>query len=145
MTEFEFVMRTPDTWKIELTELLDQLPPNEWSWTVFDFDGIGGEFGEYTPVELQKATQTGDGVQMTSSEFVAFASTITDLWWIVAIAHPSGERIPVEVIEQRDFSRCAFVLEGQDSTWWIARSPIGDPVGDAALQQIRAAYAYRAP
>jgi hypothetical protein len=143
MTNFEFAMWTPDGLKIPLAEVIARLPPNEWSWTVFDLEGIGGGFGGYAPLALQEATRTG-GVQMSSSEFSAFASTIRDLWWIVAIAHRAEERVPVEVVEQRDFSRCVFVLEGEDSGWWIARSPIGDPVGDAALQRIRAAYAHLA-
>lgn len=137
-------MWTPDDSKIRLEEVIARLPPNDWSWTVLDFEGIGGEFNGYTPVELQQATRTAGGVEMRSSEFAEFALTIGDLWWIVAIAHPAEERIPAEILKERDFSRCVFVLEGEDSGWWIARSPMGDAMGDAALKRIRAVYAHLA-
>lgn len=140
MSVFEFSMLRSDRTSVQLAEIADLVPPNDWVWNILHYEGMGGALAGYAPLDFEKATRTGTGVELTSAEFLVFVTTVGDVWWMVAVAQSPTQRISTTDVERRDFSRSALILEAEDSGRWIVRSPSGDPLGNEAVRRISATY-----
>ena len=142
--------------KLGLGELLDALPPNQLHWLMTEFDGFGRRDrpdGRDVRVEIE-ASQTG--IWFTWPELLAFADTLGDTDWCIAIATHSRDSLLKQLpIAEEAFARMPgrdyfaggvaplcpasdCIIEAFDSTTWsVSFRERFDPDGHFAPERIR--------
>ena len=103
-----------------LGELLGLIPPNEWVWTVFEFQGVGtAPAGLDMPNFERCLWELDKGWAFSWSELLSFAEGIEQAFWCFIVAAESLENVrrPVEVDEAPE--GCIIGLEAFDGSEWI--------------------------
>jgi hypothetical protein len=156
MRYFEFPMWSGQHGKLGLGELVDALPPNELHWLMTEFDGF---YRRDRPVHRNvraeiEASQTG--IWFTWPELLAFADTLGDTDWCIAIATHSRDSLLIQLpIAEEAFARMPgrdyfaggvaplcpaadCIIEAFDSTTWsVSFRERFDPMGHFSPDRIR--------
>lgn len=103
--------------KIQLSDLLKQLPENDWIWCIYEFEGIGiAPYGlsipEFEELVLSKET----GLVMSWEEVKKLAASLNDIisCTLAAVISP----VLYDSLENNDLSNCLVLLRVFDSTSW---------------------------
>uniref|UniRef100_UPI0039C90028 hypothetical protein n=1 Tax=Leptospira interrogans TaxID=173 RepID=UPI0039C90028 len=117
MKPLEFPAFRQDGSKIMLSEILDQIPQNNWTWSIWEFDGIGKpplglSMTEFNQVALSR------GVLMTWQEVKSFAHSLLDIHFCLLIATIQEKQLTIKEVEKENFENYDMVIYAFDSTEW---------------------------
>ena len=105
--------------KISLSDLLNDIPKNNWSWFLFEFNGIGTAPDNLSMSEFEDLVLKNDnGYHFTWSQLQSFAHSLSDIndCLLAAISHT--DQISYSDIDRGDISKCNIIIKIFDSSFW---------------------------
>lgn len=102
-----------------LIDVLGRVPPNNWVWSVLEFDGIGNAPDGLHMADFQESLSLLEkGWIVGWDQLVDFAKGIQQASWCFIVAVDSVEKLkkPIEVDEAPE--DCIIALEAFDSSEW---------------------------
>lgn len=130
MINHEFRMHPSHREKLQLADVLAFVPPNDWSWTLDELDGIGERVHDLVP---QGGALTG----LTWEDVLEIARRVEDLWWFHLIGFarvcPQSQGAAVG-------SFAALDLYARDSTYWTVDVPNVTEMGLTVVGSLRLAF-----
>lgn len=116
----EVPMYRADGTRIQLADLLAKVAKNDWTWSVIEFDGVGGIPSGESIVELQrKLLEQPKGLFFKWNEMLKFAGNIEYTIDCLIVAISSAEQLDVSQVLADNFIGCEVALRAIDSTEWL--------------------------
>lgn len=117
MKTLEFSAFRQDGSKIMLSEILAQVPQNNWIWSIWEFDGIGEPPFGLSVMEFSRVALS-EGVLMTWQEVKSFANSLLDIHFCLLIATIQEKQITIKDVQEESFENYEMVVYAFDSTKW---------------------------
>jgi hypothetical protein len=106
--------------RVELVDLLAQVPANDWVWSVLEFDGVGQMPSGQSLSEFQeRLLEQHRGLIQTWNEIWKFAEALDYTIDCLVVAVSRVEQLEVDQLMEDDFQQCEFAFRAIDSTVWI--------------------------
>lgn len=117
---FEVSMYRADGTRIQLAELLAQIPDNDWTWKIIEFDGVGQMPNNESLLEFQKKLRVQPlGIEVSWDELTQFAKNIYYTIDCLIVAVIRGKRCDLSKVIADEFAGCEVAVRAIDSTEWI--------------------------
>ena len=105
--------------RVQLKDLLESIPDNQWSWLVIDYYGTGKAPSGMSMPEFESYLRScANGFEMSWQELQSFASHLEQTIDCLIVAVDSTEQIDLGRLEETNFRGCHCVLQAFDSTEW---------------------------
>lgn len=117
---FEVSMYRADRTRIQLADLLAQIPDNDWTWQVIEFDGVGQMPNNESLLEFQQRVRGQPlGLVISWSELTRFAQGIEYTIDCLIVAVSRGKQLNLDKVMADEFDGCEVAVRAIDSAEWI--------------------------
>lgn len=104
---------------VELTEILDALPSNTWTWTILDLWAVGTPPNGMTMPSFENFISSAEtGYPMTWSELLDLAAGLDQVMDCLIVATKRPHAAPRRLADQDDARGLLVRIDALDSTEW---------------------------
>lgn len=104
---------------LRLTDMLQAIPDNDWTWRVVDFWGVGPTFGITMPDFEGRVGAEPDGLPVTWRHLKMLADSLDQTIDCLIVLPKDAREIDIDALIEDQFVTCRIVIHAVDSTEWI--------------------------
>ncbi|WP_411565292.1 hypothetical protein ACLIN3_16125 [Pseudomonas orientalis] len=117
---FEVPMYRKNGSRIELQDLLEKVPDNDWVWLIIEFDGVANFPNDESIDGFQNRIRyLPKGLVQTWENISTFSRCVDYTIDCLIVAVSCIEQVDVEKILRDDFQDCLVFIRAIDSTDWL--------------------------
>ncbi|KRP67974.1 hypothetical protein [Pseudomonas orientalis] len=117
---FEVPMYRKNGSRIELQDLLEKVPDNDWVWLIIEFDGVANLPNDESIDEFQNRIRyLPKGLVQTWENILRFSRCIDYTVDCLIVAVSCVEQVDVERLLNDEFQDCVIFIRAIDSTDWM--------------------------
>ncbi|AUZ46833.1 hypothetical protein [Pseudomonas orientalis] len=117
---FEVPMYRKNGSRIELQNLLEKVPANDWVWLIIEFDGVANLPNDESIDGFQNRIRClPKGLVKTWEDILSFSRCVDYTIDCLIVAVSCMEQVGVEKLLGDDFQNCLVFIRAIDSTDWM--------------------------